>query len=511
MFTKEMINELEALNKVSKNSITIDYSLSESDQSQEIFVFLNQLTNYCPFINIQERELPIKPSFMVYSEEFNAKITYAALPVSLEFEPFLFLLNLLGTGNYVLDKSDQNAIEKIDQEMNLVTYMSLSCDKCADLIKTLNTFACINENITHTVVDVNLHHELVENLDIFALPSVYLNNKEYFVGKMSTQDILYKIYGQTVQKSESAEPIFDILVVGGGPAGIAATLYSARKSIKTGFVYDEFGGRVKDITGLENFIGLEKTDGPNLVNAFRKQLNSYDIEQYSSDIAVKIEHGYDFVTVHLQSGKIIQTKALIISTGANRRLMGVPGETEYQNKGVSYCVHCDGPLYKDKEVVVIGGGNQGVQAALALTDIAKKVTISEWSDHLSADNILIERLMENNNLDIRFNSFITSIIGEELISQVQYMNHNSGELEYVDASGVFIMTGFNPNTGWLSDTLELNELGEIIVDEYGRTNRANIFAAGDCTNHKFKQVVVSIGAGTSASLAAYEFIKLQGH
>lgn len=508
MISQNMRRRLEEISNELIHPITINYS--SNNKEDELKTFLETLTTIMPMIQLNQIEEGLEASFTIKSAIFDAKIHYACLPIAEEFEAFVDLLQQLGSGNIPLDASDQQAIAQLNEAMHFTTYMNLSCNKCSSIVRAFNLFALLNPRISHTIFDVNLHQELVEDLNIFALPTVYLNDAEYFVGRLTTQEILYRLYGQLAKKAadQTTDTIFDTLIIGGGPAGIAASIYSARKGIRTGLVYDELGGRVNDITGLENFIGQDKIDGPELVQQFTKQLEQYDIVHYKDTLATKIAHGYDFVTVSLSSGITLRAKTLIITTGAERRLMGIPGEEAFHNHGISYCVHCDGPLYRDKEVIVVGGGNQGVQAALALTDIARKIIVLEWRDSLSADTILCQRIHAYENIEVRYHSFITAILGDDHVTSVQYMDHHTGNINTLDTEGVFIMTGFNPNTAWLDGVVELNRLGEIKVDQYGQTNRANIFAAGDCTQHRYKQVSVSIGSGAVASMAAYDFIKL---
>lgn len=506
MLTKEMTNDLNETLKEMTHPITIECSLNDNEFSQEMRAFLQEVVECTDKLILTKATSEYTPSFSLLGEEGESGIRFAGIPLGEEFETFIQALILVGGGQSKITEADRKIIQAIDEDIHFVTYINLTCNKCPEVVQVLHSLAVLNPRITSTMVDTSFFQVEVEKRNIFALPTIYMNDREFSVGRMTLEDILYKLLGKRTTNFEDTSNIFDILILGAGAAGVSAAVYSARKGLNTGIVYNHFGGQVNDIAGLENFIGFSHIDGPELIKRFKKQLDTYAIDHFSNTKVNEMIHGYDLVTVKLENGQIIKAKTIIVATGAHRRLMDIPGELEFKNRGISYCAHCDGALYKNKNVVVVGGGNTGTQSAPVLADVAKKVTILEWKNFLTSDQILIDRVEERDNIEVAYNAFLATIKGEQSVGEISYMDHNRGQLVRLDTDGVFIMTGFTPNTHWAEGVIDMNEMGEIQVDKYGKTNHANIFAVGDCTNREYDQIVISIGEGANAVLAAHDFI-----
>jgi len=363
----------------------------------------------------------------------------------------------------------------------------------------------LNPNITHTMIDGAAFKEEVESKDIMAVPSVYLNAEFFESGRMTVEDILNKM-GSSEDTSEfdNKEP-YDVLVVGGGPAGASAAIYAARKGIRTGIIAERFGGQVNDTLGIENLIGTKYTEGPKLAASLEEHAKEYNIDIMKSQLAKRLEKK-DFVEVELENGAILKSKTVIVSTGARWRNLGVPGEAEFKNKGVAYCPHCDGPLFAGKHVAVVGGGNSGIEAAIDLAGVAGHVTVLEFMPELKADSVLQERLNSLPNTTVIKNAQVKEITGTNKVDGVTYIERESGEEKHIDLQGVFIQIGLVPNTDWLADTVERTRMGEIVVDNRGATTVPGVFAAGDCTNSPFKQIIISMGSGATAALGAFDYM-----
>lgn len=363
----------------------------------------------------------------------------------------------------------------------------------------------LNPNITHTMIDGAAFKEEVESKDIMAVPTVYLNGEPFSSGRMSLEEILGKL-GSAPDASEFADKDpFDVLVVGGGPAGASAAVYAARKGIRTGLVADRFGGQILDTLGIENFISVKRTEGPKLAASLEEHVKEYDVDVMNLQRAKRIEKK-DFVEIELENGAVLKSKTVILSTGARWRNVNVPGEAEFKNKGVAYCPHCDGPLFAGKDVAVIGGGNSGVEAAIDLAGIVKHVTVLEFNSELKADTVLQDRLFSLPNVTVITNAQTTEITGTDKVNGISYVDRETKKEHHIELQGVFVQIGLVPNTDWLGDTIERNRMGEIVVDNHGATNVPGVFAAGDCTNSPYKQIIISMGSGATASLSAFDYI-----
>lgn len=338
-----------------------------------------------------------------------------------------------------------------------------------------------------------------------AVPAVYLNGEFFGLGRMTLEEILAKLSSAPTGADLNDKEPYDVLVVGGGPAGASAAIYSARKGIRTGIIVERFGGQVLDTLGIENLIGVKYTEGPKLGANLEEHVKDYDVDiinlQRSKNIIKK-----DLFEVELENGAILKSKTVIISTGAKWRNVGVPGEQEFKNKGVTYCPHCDGPLFKGKEVAVIGGGNSGIEAAIDLAGIANHVTVFEFMPELKADSVLLNRLNSLTNVTVLKNVQTKEFTGTSKIDGITYVVRDTNEVKHIDVDGIFVQIGLVPNTEWLNDTVEKNKLGEIVIDNHGATNIPGIFAAGDCTDSPYKQIIISMGTGATAALSAFDYL-----
>jgi alkyl hydroperoxide reductase subunit F len=363
----------------------------------------------------------------------------------------------------------------------------------------------LNPGITHTMIDGAAFKDEVEIKNIMAVPSVYLNGEFFGSGRMTIEEILSKLGSGTEASAFNNKEPFDVLVIGGGPSGASAAIYAARKGIRTGIVAERFGGQVMETMGIENFISVKYTEGPKLAASLEEHVKEYIVDVMKAQRAKSIEKK-DLIEVQLENGAVLKSKTVIISTGARWRNIGVPGETEFKNNGVAYCPHCDGPLFKGKHVAVIGGGNSGIEAAIDLAGIVKHVTVLEFMPELKADAVLQERLYSLPNVTVLENVQTKEITGTDKVNGITYIERAAGTEHHIELQGVFVQIGLVPNTDWLGDTFERNRLSEIIVDNHGATNIPGVFAAGDCTNSPYKQIIISMGSGATAALGAFDYL-----
>jgi len=479
---------------------------AESDAvSQDMLAFVEEIASMSPRITVEKTRLPRTPSFSVNRVGEDTGVTFAGIPLGHEFTSFvLALLQVSGRAPKV-EQSIIDQIKHIRGEYHFESYISLTCHNCPDVVQALNVMSVLNPGITHTMIDGAAFKDEVEGKNIMAVPTVFLNGEMFGSGRMSLEEILAKL-GSGPDASELAdkEP-FDVLVVGGGPAGASAAIYAARKGIRTGIVAERFGGQVMDTLGIENFISVKYTEGPKLVASLEEHVKEYNVDVIKSQRAKRLEKK-DLIEVELESGAVLKSKTVIIATGARWRNINVPGETEFKNKGVAYCPHCDGPLFAGKDVAVIGGGNSGVEAAIDLAGIARHVTVLEFMPELKADAVLQDRLFSLPNVTVLKNVQTKEITGSEKVTGITYIERDSGEEKHIELQGVFVQIGLVPNTDWLGDTVERTRFGEIVVDSHGATNLPGVFAAGDCTNSPYKQIIISMGSGATAALGAFDYL-----
>ncbi|GGG16699.1 alkyl hydroperoxide reductase subunit F [Paenibacillus aceti] len=488
-----------------EGNVLLKVSAGTDSVSNDMLDLVNELSSMSDKITIEHTKLPRTPSFSVNRAGEDTGVTFAGVPLGHEFTSLvLALLQVSGrppkVGQSVIDR-----VKAIQGEYHFETYVSLSCHNCPDVVQALNMMSVLNPNITHTMIDGAAFKEEVESKDIMAVPSVYLNAEFFESGRMTIEDILNKMgSSEDASEFENKEP-YDVLVIGGGPAGASAAIYAARKGIRTGIVAERFGGQVNDTLGIENLIGTKYTEGPKLAASLEEHAKEYNIDIMKSQLAKRLEKK-DLVEVELENGAVLKSKTVILSTGARWRNLGVPGEAEFKNKGVAYCPHCDGPLFAGKHVAVVGGGNSGVEAAIDLAGVAGHVTVLEFMPELKADSVLQERLNSLPNTTVLKNAQVKEITGTNKVDGVTYIERESGEEKHIDLQGIFIQIGLVPNTDWLGDSVERTRTGEIVVDSRGATSLPGVFAAGDCTNSPFKQIIISMGLGATAALGAFDYM-----
>lgn len=453
------------------------------------------------------------PSFSVSRAGEDMGVRFAGLPMGHEFTSLV--LALLQAGGYPpkVEAEQIEAIRALDVELEFTTYISLSCHNCPDVVQALNLMAILNPKIRHSMVDGGVFREEVEAKNIMAVPTVMLNGEEFDSGRMVLEEILARVdTGAAARDAEkmSAKDDFDVLVVGGGPAGAAAAIYAVRKGIATGLIAERFGGQVMDTLSIENFISVKATEGPQLVAALEEHVKDYDVDVMHLQRATKLKPATEaggLAEVTLENGAVLKSRSVILATGARWKQLNVPGEDEYRNKGVAYCPSCDGPLFKGKHVAVIGGGNSGVEAAIDLAGIVGHVTLLEFDNKLRADAVLLAKLETLPNVDVILQAQTTEITGNgERVNSLIYTDRENNQSKTIELEGVFIQIGLLPNTEWLKDTVELSKYGEIVIDNGGGTSVPGIFAAGDCTTVPHKQIVIAMGEGSKAALSAFDHL-----
>ena len=454
-----------------------------------------------------------KPSFTLQRQGSDSSLRFAGLPLGHEFTSLV--LALLWTGGHP-PKEEQDLLDQIkaiEGDFNFEVYMSLGCHNCPDVVQALSLMAILNPHIKTTVIEGGAFRKEVEAREIMAVPMVYLNGEVFGAGRMQLGEIVAKLDTGAAKREAaklSAKEAFEVLIIGGGPAGAAAAIYTARKGIRTGIAAERIGGQVNDTLDIENYISVNKTEGPKFAAALESHIADYDIDVMRLQRAAKLipatEKG-GLITVELENGGRLQAKSVVLSTGARWRNMNVPGEDQYRTKGVAYCPSCDGPLFKGKRVAVIGGGNSGVEAAIDLAGVVEHVTVFEFMPELKADAVLQKKLTSLPNVTIIKNAQTTEVLGDgSKVTGLSYKDRSNDEVKQVQLEGIFVQIGLLPNTDWLKDTLELNKMGEIVIDAKGQTSVPGVFAAGDCTNVPYKQIIVAAGAGAVAGLSAFEHL-----
>ncbi len=489
-------------------------SLDNGAKSTELKNLLEEIAGMSDKITLRtDGDDARKPSFSLNRIDGDISLRFAGIPMGHEFTSLV--LALLQVGGHP-SKLGQDVIEQIanlEGEFNFETYFSLSCQNCPDVVQALNLMAVLNPNIRHVAIDGALFQDEVEQRQVMSVPMIFLNGEMFGQGRMDVAEILAKVDTGSVERDAekmNEKDAFDVLVIGGGPAGAAASIYSARKGIRTGIAAQRFGGQVLDTMSIENFISVKATEGPKLVRALEEHVRDYDIDvmnlQTASRLVPAAEQG-GLHTVEFESGASLKAKTVILSTGARWREMNVPGEQEYRGRGVAYCPHCDGPLYKGKRVAVIGGGNSGVEAAIDLAGLVKHVTLLEFADTLRADAVLQKKLHSLPNVTVIKSAMTTEVIGDgSKVTGLIYQDRSTEELHTVELEGIFVQIGLLPNTEWLKGTVALSKHGEIEIDARCATNIPGVFAAGDVTTVPYKQIIIAMGEGSKASLSAFDHI-----
>jgi alkyl hydroperoxide reductase subunit F len=489
-----------------EDAVQLKVSTGSDHISRDMLALVDELASMSPKITVEQTQLPRTPSFCVNRVGENTGVIFAGIPLGHEFTSFvLALLQVSGRP----PKVDQKVLEQVKNlkgEFHFESYISLSCHNCPDVVQALNLMSIINPGITHTMIDGAAFKEEIESKDIMAVPTVFLNGETFGSGRMTLEEILAKMGNgpDASELSDNKEP-YDVLVVGGGPAGASAAIYAARKGIRTGIIAERFGGQIMDTLGIENFIGTKYTEGPKLAASLEEHVKEYNVDIMNLQRAKRLEKK-DLIEIELENGAVLKSNTVILSTGARWRNVGVPGEAEFKNKGVAYCPHCDGPLFAGKDVAVIGGGNSGIEAAIDLAGIVKHVTVLEFAPELKADSVLQERLYSLPNVTVLKNVQTKEITGTDKVNGISYIERETGTVHHIELQGVFVQIGLVPNTDWLGETLERTRFGEIIVDNHGATSVPGVFAAGDCSNSPYKQIIISMGSGATAALGAFDYL-----
>ncbi|WP_221795972.1 alkyl hydroperoxide reductase subunit F [Oceanobacter mangrovi] len=451
------------------------------------------------------------PRMEVAPKGETSRVTFAGVPMGHEFTSLVLALLQAGAYPSKEDAALQEQAKGLTRKLDFEVYVSLSCHNCPDVVQAINLMAILNPNVTATMVDGGVFPKEVEEKGIMAVPSLFLNGEEFANGKMTLAEILNKVDDDADAKAAAAladKEAFDVLVVGGGPAGASAAIYAARKGIRTGIVAERFGGQVSDTVGIENFISVPYTEGPKLVAHLEEHVKEYNVDIMKSQSVAALRTGADGLKeVELANGAVLKAKSVILATGARWREMNVPGESEYKAKGVCFCPHCDGPLFKGKPVAVIGGGNSGIEAAIDLAGIVEHVTVLEFGDTLRADAVLVKKAESMPNIKIIKQAMTTEVLGDNgKVVGLKYTDRSTDESHVVDVAGIFVQIGLVPNSEFLKGSLELTNRGEIVVDSHGRTSMDGVFAAGDVTTSAYKQIIISMGSGATAALGAFDYL-----
>jgi alkyl hydroperoxide reductase subunit F len=525
MLDQAMKDQLKAYLDNLKTDVHLVLSLDDSDTSNKLHGLANDIASLNNKVKVIEDQNASdrKPIMQVVNPSKETAIGFAGLPMGHEFTSLV--LALLHSGGHPM-KLAPEVIEQIaglnantDEEMNFEIFISLSCQNCPDVVQALNMMAAINPKIKTTMIDGGAFQDEIAERNIMSVPSVYLNGEVFAQGRITLAEILAKVLlsqdsgfaeKEAVALNEKAP--YEVLVVGGGPAGASAAIYAARKGIRTGVVADRFGGQVLDTMSIENFISVKETEGPKLAAALEEHVKEYDVDiinqQKANNIvsAEKTDDGY--IHVELESGATLKSRSVILSTGARWREMNVPGEQEYRNKGVAYCPHCDGPLFKGKKVAVIGGGNSGIEAAIDLAGLVEHVTVLEFSDTLRADKILVDKANSMGNVEIIKQAQTTEVIGDGTrVTALNYNDRITGETKKIELAGIFVQIGLVPNSEFLKGSgIELSARGEIEISPKGETSMAGVFAAGDVTTVPYKQIIIAMGEGSKAALGSFDYL-----
>ncbi|MCI0768167.1 alkyl hydroperoxide reductase subunit F [Bacillus sp. TL12] len=487
-----------------ESDVLLKVSAASDDTSKDMLALVDELAAMSSKIKVEKIELERTPSFSINRVGEDTGVVFAGIPLGHEFNSLVLALLQVSGRTPKVEQKVINQIKNIQGEYRFESYISLSCHNCPNVVQALNLMSVLNPHIKHTMIDGAAFKEEVENKDIMAVPTVFLNGQTFGSGRMVIEEILTKLGVGPDSSGFADKDPYDVLVVGGGPAGASAAIYAARKGIRTGIVAERFGGQVMDTMGIENFISVKRTEGPKLVASLEEHVKGYDIDVMNLQRAKRLEKK-GLIEVELENGAVLKSKSVIVATGARWRNVGVPGEAEFKNKGVAYCPHCDGPLFTGKDVAVIGGGNSGVEAAIDLAGIVKHVTILEFMPELKADAVLQDRLYSLPNVTVLKNVQTKEITGSDKVEGISYIDRETEEVHHIELQGVFVQIGLVPNTDWLGETVE-RVRGEIVTDKHGATNVPGVFAAGDCTNTPYKQIIISMGSGANASLGAFDYL-----
>ncbi|MEE4245963.1 MAG: alkyl hydroperoxide reductase subunit F [Kangiellaceae bacterium] len=514
MLTQDILSALRSYTENMQNDVTFVLQTGEHEKRAELVEFLTGVASVSDRIFLEERDvadtLRSPVSFLLEVDGKDSGIRFSGIPSGHEFNSLILaILHASGTA-MKLDDSLVKMIKNVSEPLNFEVFISLSCHNCPDVVQALNQFALTNDNITTEMIDGGLYPQLIEDRDIQGVPSVYLNGELFANGKVDAAQLIEKLLERDDSIASSANyqamPLQDVTIIGGGPAGVSAAIYSARKGLKVTMVADRLGGQLKDTLDIENLIGVSKTTGPELTGALNKHMSDYDITIKEHLKVTSIDKG-EIKAIHLSSGEVIYSKTLIVATGAKWRELGVPGEKENVGNGVAYCPHCDGPFFKGKDVAVIGGGNSGIEAALDLAGIVKSVTVFEFMPELKADQVLVDKAEQKSNITILKNVATKQINAtNNKVSAISYQDRATEQDHSLDLDGVFVQIGLLPNSSFLKDVVELSQFGEVVINEKCETSEQGIYACGDVSTVPYKQIIIAMGEGSKASLAAFEYL-----
>ena len=513
MLDQDLKTQLSAYLEKLQLPIELVASLDDSDAARELDGLLADIAALSPKISRVDGDDARKPSFEIRRVDSDIAVGFAGIPLGHEFTSLVLALLQVGGHPVKIDDALADQVRALDGNYCFETFMSLHCQSCPDTVQALNAMSVLNPRIRHIAIDGALFQSEVEAREILAVPTVYLNGAEFDGGRLSIEQIIGKLdTGAAARAAEALKDTapFDVLIVGGGPAGAAAAIYAARKGIRTGIIAERFGGQVLDTMSIENFPSVEYTEGPKLAASMEAHVRSYGVQMISNQMAealIPATQDGGMTGIKLASGATLLAKTVILSPGARWRQTGVPGEAELRNKGVTYCPHCDGPLFKGKRVAVIGGGNSGIEAAIDLAGVVEHVTVLEFDSKLRADDVLQRKLRSMPNTVIHVNAQTTEMLGKDgKLASLAFTDRSSGEAKSVDVEGCFVQIGLLPNTEWLKGTVALSNRGEIEIDDRGHTNLPGVFAAGDATTVPFKQIAIAMGAGSTAALSAFDHL-----
>ncbi|MEN9645813.1 MAG: hypothetical protein RL238_2482 [Actinomycetota bacterium] len=496
------------------HDIELVASLDDSPKSAQLRELLGEIAALSAKISTSSDGSDARrPSFEIRRTGTDIAVRFAGIPLGHEFTSLV--LALLHVGGHP-SKATQDVIEQVqslDGDLHFETYFSLTCQNCPDVVQALNLMSVLNPRIRHTSIDGALFQSEVDRREVMAVPTVFLNGEVFGQGRMSLEQIVAKLDTGAAERDAAKlneKAPFDVLIVGGGPAGAAAAIYAARKGVCTGVAAERFGGQVLDTLGIENLIAVKHTEGPQLASALEQNVREHDVDVMNLQRAVQITPATEpggLITVTMEHGATLRSRSVVLSTGARWRQMNVPGEDQYRNKGVAYCPHCDGPLFKGKRVAVVGGGNSGVEAAIDLAGIVSHVTLLEFDGALRADQVLQDKLFSLPNVTVHTRALTTEVLGDgSKVTGLVYRDRDTDTEHTVELEGIFVQIGLLPNTEWLQGSIELSPRGEIVVDDRGQTSLPGVFAAGDCTTVPYKQIVIAMGQGATAGLSAFDHL-----
>lgn len=511
MLDDTMKTQLQAYLTYLQHPIELVATLDEEPKSAEVRELLQEIVSLSDKISLREDggAGARKPSFVVQRVGQPMGIRFAGIPLGHEFTSLVLALLQAGGHPPKVEAGVIESIRNLNGSYEFEVFISLSCHNCPDVVQALNLMAVLNPGVRSTMIDGALFQDEIDARQIMGVPAVYLNGELFGQGRMTIEEIVAKLdTGAAARDAEkiSVKAPFDVLVVGGGPAGAAAAIYAARKGIRTGVLAERFGGQVMDTLGIENFISVKATEGPKLAMALEEHVREYGVDIMNLQRATALKPVDGGVEITLENGALVRSKTVVLATGARWRNMNVPGEAEFRTKGVAYCPHCDGPLFKGKRVAVIGGGNSGVEAAIDLAGIVAHVTLLEFDSQLRADAVLQNKLRSLPNVTILTSAQTTEVTGSDKVDGLRYKDRTSGEEHHVALEGIFVQIGLVPNTDWLKGVVELSPRGEIVVDAKGQTSVPGVFAAGDCTTVPYKQIIIAMGEGAKASLSAFDHL-----